>query len=297
MTETYSRAARSACSATPAHAGLGLHPQHYADALHAEATGIWFEVHAENYMVAGGPRLSWLHTIRERHPLSLHGVGLSLAADTDPDADHLQALRSLVDRFEPLLVSEHLAWSFFDGTYLPDLLPIPRTSAALTRVAANIARTQDVLRRTILIENPSHYLQFPDHAFDEIEFLTELSRRTGCGLLLDVNNVWVSANNLGFDSDAYIDAFPGDRVEEIHLAGHTLDPIHGKNLLIDSHDAPIDEQVWRLYQRLIDRIGPRPTLIERDDNLPGFDALLREWTRAEQVLGTIENPTPVARRT
>ena len=265
-------------------AGLGLRPPHYTDAADAAAPGLWFEVHSENYMVDGGPRLAWLETIRTRHPLSLHGVGLSLGADADPDPDHLARLNRLVQRFEPFVVSEHLAWSTWNGVYSPDLLPIPRSHEALERIADNVQRTQDAIKRAILVENPSHYLAIPGHDYDEIEFLTELCRRTGCGLLLDVNNVYVSANNLGFDADAYLDAFPGQYVAELHLAGHCADPNLGNALLIDSHDAPVCAAVWQLYARLIARIGPRPTLIERDDELPAFDVLLAERNRADCLL-------------
>ena len=261
-------------------AGIALKPEHYAEALDAPADGLWFEVHAENYMVAGGPRLAWLEAIRERHPLSLHGVGLSLAADDAPDAAHLERLTALARRFDPWLVSEHLAWSAWRGAYYPDLLPFPRTDAALARIAENVERVQDALGCAIAIENPSHYLALEDHEWDEIDFLAELARRTGCGLLLDVNNVFVSARNLGASAQAYIDAFPGEFVDEIHLAGHSADGA----LLIDSHDAPVAPEVWALYERLIARIGPRPTLIERDGNLPAFSLLAAEWARAQSVL-------------
>jgi uncharacterized protein len=261
-------------------AGLALKPEHYAEALAAPADGLWFEVHAENYMVAGGPRLAWLEALRARHPLSLHGVALSLAADATPDAAHLERLAALARRFEPSLVSEHLAWSAWRGAYYPDLLPFPRTSAALARIADNVVRVQDALGRAIAIENPSHYLALEGHEWDEIDFLAELARRTGCGLLLDVNNVFVSARNLGASAQAYIDAFPGEFVDEIHLAGHSMDSA----LLIDSHDAPVAREVWALYERLIARIGPRPTLIERDGNLPAFSVLAAEWARAQSVL-------------
>jgi uncharacterized protein (UPF0276 family) len=230
-------------TATP-FAGLGLKPAHYAEALAAPADGLWFEVHPENYMVAGGPRLAWLEAIRARHPLSLHGVALSLAADAPPDETHLARLAALVDRFEPALVSEHLAWSTWQGAYRPDLLPFPRTSEALMRIAANVERTQDALGRRIALENPSHYLVIDGHDWDEIDFLETLARRTGCRLLLDVNNVYVSARNLGLSAAAYIDAFPGALVAEIHLAGHTADPTLGAALLVDSHDAPVDPAVW-----------------------------------------------------
>lgn len=265
-------------------AGLGLKPQHYDAALACPADGLWFEVHPENYMVAGGPRLAWLEAIRARHAISLHGVALSLAADAEPDAAHLRRLAELARRIEPALISEHLAWSAWRGAYHPDLLPFPRTSEALARIAGNIQRTQDALQRRVAIENPSHYLQMPDHAWDEIDFLAELVRRTGCGLLLDVNNVYVSARNLGFSAQAYIDAFPGAPVMEIHLAGHAPDPGLGEALLVDSHDAPVAPEVWALYERLVARIGARPTLIERDDNLPEFKVLYAERQRAQAVL-------------
>ena len=271
--------------ATPS-AGLGLKPSHYAEALAAPADGLWFEVHPENYMVAGGPRLGWLEAIRGRHPVSLHGVALSLAADAEPDPTHLARLVALTRRVEPVLVSEHLAWSAWRGAYYPDLLPFPRTSEALDRIRANVARVQDALGRRIAIENPSHYLALDGHQWDEIDFLSELARCSGCGLLLDVNNVFVSARNLGGSAERYIDAFPGDLVMEVHLAGHTPDPALGQALLVDSHDAPVAPEVWALYERLIARIGPRPTLIERDANLPAFGELLAERERAQALLRT-----------
>lgn len=265
-------------------AGLGLKPEYYDSALACTATGLWFEVHPENYMIAGGPRLAWLEAIRTKHAISLHGVALSLAADVEPDAAHLQRLAELARRVEPALISEHLAWSTWRGAYHPDLLPFPRTTAALTRIADNVSRTQDVLQRKIAVENPSHYLKLDGHAWGEIDFLRELARRTGCGLLLDVNNVYVSACNMGYSAEQYIDAFPGESVLEIHLAGHMPDPQLGNTLLIDSHDAPVADEVWALYERLIRRIGQRPTLIERDDNLPDYEELLAERERAAAVL-------------
>ncbi len=259
--------------------------------MHCPAAGLWFEVHPENYLVEGGPRLAWLSAVRERHPVSLHGVALSLAADAPPDTRHLKRLRSLAERIEPALVSEHLAWSTWRGAYHPDLLPFPRTKEALVRICENVAVAQDALGRRLAIENPSHYLRFEEHDYGEIDFLAELSRRTGCGLLLDVNNVFVSASNLGFRAGDYLDAFPADAVLEIHLAGHSPDAELGAKLLVDSHDAPICQEVWALYERLVARIGPRPTLIERDDNLPSFDELLAERNRAHAVMAS---PEPVA---
>ena len=268
----------------PLTAGLGLKPQHYDEALHCTATGLWWEVHPENYLAEGGPRLAWLEAIRARHPVALHGVSLSLAADTPPDAAHLARLAALARRVEPVIISEHLAWSTWRGQYLPDLLPFPRTQAALHRIVDNIARTQDALQRPIAIENPTHYLHIDGHDWLETEFLTELVQRTGCALLLDVNNVYVSANNLGFDAQTYLNAFPLHAVAEIHLAGHHADPRLGDALLIDSHDAPVAEPVWALYERLIARTGPRPTLIERDDQLPDFATLMQERNRAHHLL-------------
>jgi uncharacterized protein len=267
-------------------AGLSLKPQHYDAALACPADGLWFEVHPENHMVAGGPRLAWLEAIRARHALSLHGVALSLAADARPDAAHLRRLAGLAQRVEPALISEHLAWSAWRGAYHPDLLPFPRTGEALARIADNVCLVQDALRRRIAIENPSHYLVMAGHDWSETDFLAELARRSGCGLLLDVNNVYVSARNLGYSAEAYIDAFPGEPVMEIHLAGHSADPRLGGDLLVDTHDAPVAPGVWTLYERLIARIGARPTLIERDEHLPDFSELLAERARAESVLRT-----------
>ncbi|OYY84469.1 MAG: hypothetical protein B7Y46_12430 [Acidovorax sp. 28-64-14] len=218
-------------------AGLGLKPQHYDEALHCTASGLWWEVHPENYLADGGPRLAWLEAIRARHPVSLHGVSLSLAADAPPDAEHLHRLAQLARRIEPALVSEHLAWSAWRGRYHPDLLPFPRTHEALARIAANICATQDALGRTIAIENPTHYLHLEGHDWSETDFLAELVRRTGCSLLLDVNNLYLSAHNLGTCASDYLDAFPVQAITEIHLAGHHADPRLGDALLIDSHDA------------------------------------------------------------
>jgi uncharacterized protein (UPF0276 family) len=270
--------------AVPPTAGLGLKPQHYADALACTAPGLWFEVHPENYMVEGGPRLAWLDAVRRERPVSLHGVGLSLAADEAPDADHLAALRRLVERYDPFVVSEHLAWSTRRGVYSPDLLPFPRTYAALTRIGDNVSRMQDVLGRKVLVENPSLYMPLKGHDLGEVDFLSALVRRTGCGLLVDVNNVFVSANNLGFSAEAYLDAVPAEAVGEVHLAGHAEDAERGSALLIDTHGAAITEAVWALYARLIERIGPRPTLIERDDAVPAFAELMVERDRAHALL-------------
>ena len=276
----------------PLTAGLGLKPQHYDEALHCTASGLWWEVHPENYLADGGPRLAWLEAIRARHPVSLHGVSLSLAADAPPDAGHLHRLAQLARRIEPALVSEHLAWSAWRGRYHPDLLPFPRTHEALARIAANISATQDALGRTIAIENPTHYLHIDGHDWAETEFLAALVQRTGCALLLDVNNVHVSAHNLGFCAQTYLDAFPLHAVAEIHLAGHHADPVHGDALLIDSHDAPVAPAVWALYEQVIARTGPVPTLIERDEHLPAFGELMAERDQAHRALSAAHAAQP-----
>lgn len=269
-------------------AGLGLKPQHFGEALACRRPGMWFEVHPENYLVDGGPRLAWLEALRAEHPLSLHSVSLSLAGTEPPDAGRLARLAALVRRTEPALVSEHLAWSCWRGTYLPDLLPFPRTAEALAIVARNIDIVQARLGRRIAVENPSHYLHLDGHEWDEIDFLAELARRTGCRLLLDVNNVAVSAHNLGTMPEAYIDRFPGGAIAEIHLAGHGADAALGEALWIDSHAAAVSPAVWALYERLVARIGPRPTLVERDAELPAFSELMKERDMAAARLGKLD---------
>ncbi len=274
--------------------GVGLKPEHAGHARACARPGVWFEVHAENYFVQGGPRLAGLLAVRDRHPVSLHGVGMSLASDRPPTPAHLAQWRELIGRVQPVLVSEHLAWSAWRGACLPDLLPLVRTRHSLQRISANIGRAQDVLGRSLAIENPSHYLHLEGHEFSEMDFLDELARRTGCGLLVDVNNVFVSAVNLGLDAGALIDAFPAALVREVHLAGHSADPVHGERLLIDSHDAPVSEAVLALYRRLVRRIGARPTLIERDARLPPFADLMAECDRAAacgRVGGTDPQPS------
>lgn len=264
-------------------AGLGFKPEHFGQALACPADGMWFEVHAENYMIAGGPRLDMLEALRARHPLSIHGVGLSLAADVDPHPRALAALRTVVDRFQPFAISEHLAWSSWEGAHFPDLLPFPRTDESLSRLVRNIDITQQYLGRRILVENPSAYLPLP-HEMPEAEFLVALAGRTGCGLLVDVNNAYVSARNLGGDAAEYLSSLPAEAIGEIHLAGHSPDEGAASGLLIDSHAAPVAEVVWQLYAQLLARIGSRSTLIERDDNLPEFGVLMAERERAASML-------------
>jgi uncharacterized protein (UPF0276 family) len=265
-------------------AGLGFKTDHLAEALTSRTAGLWFEVHAENYMVEGGPRLAALMALRDRHPISLHGVGLSIASAEPPAPDHLARLKTLVDRIEPAAVSDHLAWQRWEGGQYADFLPFPRTEAALRIVVENVDRVQSALGRPLLVENPSLYTDLPGHEMSEADFLTQLAQMTGCGLLVDVNNIFVSASNLGFRAEARIDAIPGELVGEIHLAGHCKDGDPDSPLLIDSHDAAVSHAVWALYQRLIARIGPRPTLIERDDNIPAFDVLIAEREIAQTLM-------------
>lgn len=265
-------------------AGLSFKPQHLDEALDCRAEGLWFEIHAENYMAPGGPRLAALDAVRGRHPISLHSVGLSLASASAPSPARLQLLADLAARIAPLAVSDHLAWQTWRGVHMHDFLPFPRTREALVRVADNVERVQDAIGVRLLVENPSLYVDLPGHDFSEIEFLEEVARRSGCGLLVDVNNIFVSARNLGFDAAAYVDALPADLVGEIHLAGHAPDGDPASPLLVDTHDSAVSEAVWELYARLIRRVGPRPTLIERDDNIPSLAELMAERDRAHRLL-------------
>ncbi len=274
-----------ATAALPARAGIGLKLAQ-ARALLAERPDLGFlEVHAENLMGAGGPPHAWTTALRARYPLSLHGVALSLGADAPLDTEHLERLAELCRRYEPATFSEHVAWSTHDPSYLNDLLPVAYDRPTLERIAAHVDQVQSRLGRRILLENPATYLRFQSSCLDEVEFLAELARRTGCGLLLDVNNVWVSATNHGFDPFAYLARFPLERVEEIHLAGAAPDRDgDGSPLLIDAHDRPVADPVRALYAFVLARTGPLPTLIEWDDDVPPLARLVAEAARAEAVL-------------
>ncbi len=267
--------------------GIGLKAAHLPALLETAAgAGPGFlEVHAENCMSAGGPQLARLAEVRSRWPLSVHGVGLSIGSPDGIDARHLQRLAAVVERFEPRWVSEHLAWSSHGGVYFNDLLPLPYTDATLGLVCQHVEQVQERLRRPLLLENPSTYVEFESSTFDEAGFLNEIVQRTGCGLLLDVNNAYVSAVNHGRDAWAFIAALPLQAVGEIHLAGFAEDRDGaGARLLIDHHGAPVDDAVWALYRRCIARLGPLPTLIERDNDLPPFDVLLAEAQHAAQLM-------------
>ena len=271
----------------PAAPGVGYKPQHFAAFLDDPGAGRWLEIHAENYLGDGGRPLAQLRHLAERFPISVHGVGLSIGGEAPLDRDHLARLARLLGWLKPASFSEHLAWSTHDGHFLNDLLPLPYTDRTLARVVDHIDEVQEVLGRRMLLENPSTYLAFEESEMTEIEFLTEAARRTGCGLLLDVNNVFVSAVNQRTDPGAYIDAFPHRHVGEIHLGGHDEDADdHGAPLLIDSHGREVVDPVWDLYARTIERGGPKPTLIEWDTDVPGWAALADEAGRAAAVLAS-----------
>lgn len=272
-------------SRIPPRGGVGLKAEHYRTIIDTSPDVGFFEAHAENYMGAGGPPHRYLSAIRERYPLSLHGVGLSIGADRPLDEDHLRRLRELVRRYEPGLFSEHLAWSSHDDGFLNDLLPVPYTAQALARVVEHIDRVQTALGRQMLLENPSTYVAFVESTYSEIEFIAEVVRRTGCGLLLDVNNVFVASTNQQWDPVAYIEGYPLAHVREIHLAGHKREADEkDRPLLIDTHDRPVDEIVWNLYGLAVRLAGPMPTLIEWDADVPAWATLEREARQAESIM-------------
>ena len=269
----------------PARAGIGLRHQHYRAVVESKPPVGWLEVHSENYFGGGRP-LAFLQAVRADYPVSLHGVGLSLGTDGPLDRTHLARIKALIDRIEPGLVSEHVSWSVTGGVYLNDLLPLPYTEESLAVISAHVRETQDCLDRQILVENPSTYLQFAHSTIPEWEYIAEIVARTGCGLLLDVNNIFVSAGNHGFDALRYLDAIPAAAVREIHLAGHSLRELGSVSLRIDDHGSAVCEGVWQLYAEAIARLGPVPTLIEWDSNLPELSVLVAEAEQAERMLGT-----------
>ncbi len=281
----------SGSAAARATAGIGLRAPHIAEVLATRPALSFLEVHSENYM-GGGPALRQLETIRAHYPLSLHGVGLSLGSAEGIDADHLARLKALVERIEPALVSEHLSWSVAGGVYLNDLLPLPLTEETLIVVSRNVETMQDALKRPVLVENPSSYLRFSQSTIPEPDFLAALAERTGCGLLCDVNNIYVTAENFGLDPRPYLDALPPAAVGEMHLAGHFRDTRGGRALLIDDHGAPVADAVWDLYRHAVGRFGPAPTLIEWDSKLPELPVLLAEARRADAIAGAcLAEPT------
>lgn len=272
------------CVAVPVAAGIGLRFQHHQAVLQTRPDVAWLEAHTENYM-GGGPSIRTLEAIRRDYPVSLHGVGLSLGSADGIDAMHLGRVREVVRRIEPGLVSEHLSWSVVDGTYLADLLPLPMTEEALALVCRHVEQTQEFLQRRILIENPSSYLRYTHSTISEWDFLASVSQRTGCGLLCDVNNIYVSACNHGWDAADYLAALPAQAIGEIHLAGHTLKRLDdGHALRIDDHGSRVAPEVWLLYAQALARFGPVPTLVEWDTNLPPMEVLLGEAATAAALL-------------
>ena len=272
----------------PAAPGVGYKPQHFSDILSDPGPVEWLEIHAENYMGDGGRPLAQLRALSERFAISVHGVGLSIGGEGPLDPDHLARLKKLVGWLHPASFSEHLAWSTHGAEFLNDLLPLPYTNQTLAQVADHIDQVQEVLGRQMLLENPSSYLAFAESTWSETDFLAEISRRTGCSLLLDVNNVFVSATNLGYSPQGYIDAYPLAKVGEIHLGGHDEDEDdHGHLLLIDSHGAEVVDPVWALLDYTLDRSGPKPTLVEWDTDVPDWPVLASEATRASDALARI----------
>lgn len=269
-------------SALPSFAGfgLGLRVPHYADVLETRQPLDFVEVISENFMVDGGKPLHVLEQVRARYRLALHGVSMNLGAVDGLDATYLRRLRLLADRFDPLWVSDHVCWTGVDGIHTHDLLPLPYTDEALEVVARNIMVAQEALGRPLVVENPSTYLSF-DGAMTEASFLAELCARTGCYLLLDVNNIVVSATNHGQRVEDWLDTLPVDRIRQIHLAGHS----RGEDLLVDTHDAPVPSPVWDLYARFMERLGPVATMIERDGNIPPLETLLDELDEARRIAG------------
>ena len=269
----------------PARGGLGLKPQHFHTILETLPDLGFFEIHAENYMVDGGPFHHYLTQIRSHYPLSIHGVGLSIGGEGQLDEGHLDRLATLIARYEPQSFSEHLAWSSHGDIFLNDLLPAPYHAETLNRVCAHVDRVQERLGRRMLLENPATYVEFAASTMAETDFIGEVVKRTGCGLLLDVNNVYVSCTNHGRDPRAFIEALPLAATGQIHLAGFAPDiDTTGAPLLIDSHGAPIAQAVWDLYRFTLERTGPLPTLIERDNDIPAFPVLLAEALQAEELL-------------
>ncbi len=268
----------------PATAGIGLRGPYHSEIIGRRPPIAWLEAHSENYFAEDGIARSALDRIRPNYPVSLHGVGLSIGSADPLDKDHLRRLRALVDRVEPALVSEHLSWGAVGGRHLNDLLPLPYTEEALGHMVRRVQEVQDALKRPILVENISSYLEFVDSAMPEHEFLVEVSRRSGCGLLLDINNIHVNAVNHGFDPLAYLDAIPPARVAEMHLAGHTARRFGEREILIDTHNTPVSRPVWDLFRHAVARFGPRPTLIEWDSDYPPLERLMSEADTARRIL-------------
>ncbi|MBS0245850.1 MAG: DUF692 domain-containing protein [Proteobacteria bacterium] len=271
-------------SLIPVKAGIGLRFQHHQAVLDTHPAVSWMEVHTENYMGGGSP-LRYLDLIRQERPISLHGVGLSLGSAEGLDVEHLKRIQMVAERIAPGMMSEHLAWNVVDGAYLPDLLPLPMTEEALDVVCRHVDQTQSFLKRRFFIENPSTYVQFKHSTIPEWEFIAAVAARTGCGILCDVNNIYVSAQNHGWDAVRYLAALPAEAIGEIHLAGHSVRNLpNGRTIRIDDHGSKVCDEVWSLYRAAIQRFGAVPTLIEWDNDVPPLDVLLAEATRAQAIL-------------
>lgn len=264
--------------------GIGLRAPHYTEFLEKKPGVAWLEVHSENYFAEGGKALRILEKVRRDYPISLHGVGLSLGSADDLNWQHLKKLRDLTLHIDPCLLSDHLSWSSIDGHHLHDLLPLPFTEEARDHLVTRIQQVQDYLNRQILIENISSYVRFTCSTLSEQDFLREVALKSGCGILLDINNIYVSATNLGFNPDTYLAAIPSHLVQEIHLAGFTTTTIEDKEVLIDSHNRPVVPAVWDLYRQAIQQLGRKPTIIEWDSDLPTLDTLCLEAYRAEKIM-------------
>ncbi len=273
----------------PAIAGVGLKPEHFNDVLESKISPLWFEVHTENYMSDGGPHHRFLEKIRSDYPLSLHGVSLSIGSDQPLNYNNLERTRKLINRYQPALVSEHLSWSVFGDVYFNDLLPLPYTEETLKLVISHVNETQAILNHQILIENPSTYMQFIKSAIPEHEFLNEVVWRTGCGLLVDVNNLYVNARNHNLNVGAWLRGINANAVQEIHLAGHHINEIDDQKILIDDHGSRVCEDVWKIYEEALHLFGPTPSLIEWDTRIPSFDVLIIEAERANDYLININH--------
>lgn len=276
----------------PAQTGIGLRAQHYSEVLASLPDIAWLEVHSENFFGPGGEPLRVLDAVREHYPLSLHGVGMSLGSSDPLNRNHLHKLKVLIERIQPAAVSEHLCWSSIGGRFLNDLLPLPYSEEALVNVCERIRQAQDFLGRRIMVENVSSYVRFSGATMPEWEFLAEVAQRCDCDILLDVNNIHVSASNHGFDARHYLDAIPGERIGEIHLAGYETDAGEDsdEDFLVDTHSRPVSEPVWALYEETLRRFGPKPTLIEWDNDIPELAVLLAEARTAQKFLASSHEP-------
>ncbi len=272
----------------PIKPGVGFKNQHFQGIIEHPGDVSWFEIHAENYMGDGGRPIAQLKKLRESYPISCHGVGLSIGGEDPLDSDHLNRLKKLVSWLEPAVFSEHLAWSTHEGSYFNDLLPLPYNETTLNNVANHIDQVQEILQRPMLLENPSNYLEFEESTYSEIDFVAEIAKQTGCFLLLDVNNVYVSSENRGFNPYDYLDNYPLNLVREVHLGGHELESEEGgPDLLIDNHASEVIDPVWELYEYLITKAGPLPTLIEWDNDVPDWEKLSSEASKANFLLSEL----------